>query len=73
VSKTILYIVTENPQVKHVSSNVEQTGVHEHGSEQRRKISSWVGKEAAGNERPLHYESITAAELYKKKDYVQRD
>jgi hypothetical protein len=52
---------------------VEQTGVHEHGSEQCREIGARIGKEAAWNERPLHYESIAAAELHNKKEHIQRD
>ena len=70
MSETIFYVVAENSQVKHVSSNVEQTGVHEHGSEQCREISAGVGKEAVWNECPLCYESVAATELHNKEEYI---
>src|SRR5580765_5906560 len=47
--------------------------MHEHGREERRKITEGVGKEAARNEGPLPNKSITAALLYKEKQDVQSD
>jgi hypothetical protein len=47
--------------------------MHEHRSEKGHKLTAHVGKEAAGNERPLHYEGIAAAELHKEKEHIQHD
>jgi hypothetical protein len=43
--------------------------MHEHGSEERQKITEGIGKEAAWNE----YKSVTATQLYKEKQDVQSD
>src|SRR6476620_9433533 len=45
--------------------------MHEHGSEERRKVSSGIGHEAPGNEGPLPDKRVTATELYKEEQDVQ--
>jgi hypothetical protein len=47
--------------------------MHEHGSEERQKITEGIGKEAARNESPLPNKSVTATLLYKEKQNVQSD
>ncbi len=47
--------------------------MHEHGSEERQKITGGIGKEAAGNKSPLTNKSFTATQLYKEKQDVQSD
>jgi hypothetical protein len=47
--------------------------MHEHGSEERQKITEGIGKEAARNESPLPNKSVTATQLYKEKQDVQSD
>ena len=47
--------------------------MHEHGSEERQKITGGIGKEAARNESPLPNKSVTATQLYKEKQDVQSD
>jgi hypothetical protein len=47
--------------------------MHEHGSEERRKISQGIGQEAPGNESPLPNKSVTATQLDKEKQDVQSD
>jgi hypothetical protein len=70
VSETVFYIVTEDPQVKHVASQVKPSGVHEHGREDGQKISAGIGKEATGNKGPRLNKSVTASQLYKEKQDV---
>jgi hypothetical protein len=45
--------------------------MHEHGSEERQRITEGIGKEAARNESPLPNKSVTATQLYKEKQDVQ--
>jgi hypothetical protein len=47
--------------------------MHEHGSEERKKITGGIGKEALGNESPFHNKSVTATQLYKEKQNIQSD
>jgi hypothetical protein len=47
--------------------------MHEHGSEERQKITEGIGKEPARNESPLPNKSVTATQLYKEKQDVQND
>jgi hypothetical protein len=47
--------------------------MHEHGREERQKITEGIRKESAGNERPLHNKSVSAALLYEEKQEVQSD
>jgi hypothetical protein len=47
--------------------------MHEHGSEERQKITEGIGKEAARNESPLPNKSVTATPLYKEKQDVQSE
>jgi hypothetical protein len=49
--------------------------MHEHGSEERQKITGRIGKEAARNESPLPNKrvTVTTTRLYKEKQDVQRD
>ena len=42
--ETVFYIVAEYPQVKHVASEVNSPGVHEHGAEERQEITSGIGQ-----------------------------
>jgi hypothetical protein len=70
VPETVFHIVTEDPQVKHVTSQVNPPGMHEHGSEERQKIAEGIGNEAARDESPLPNEGVTAAQLYKEKQDV---
>jgi len=59
--------------IRFVASEVNPPGMHEHGSEERRKITEGIGQKAAGNESPLHNKSVTATQLYKEKQDVQSD
>jgi len=63
--ETIFHIVAEDPQVQHVASQVKPPGMHEHGSEERRKITSGIGKEAAWDEGIPSNKSVTATLLQK--------
>jgi hypothetical protein len=45
--------------------------MHEHGSEERQKITEGIGKEAARNESPPFNKGVTATQLYKEKQDVQ--
>jgi hypothetical protein len=47
--------------------------MHEHGSEERQKITDSIDKETTGNESPLHNESVTAAQFYEEKQDIQSD
>jgi hypothetical protein len=47
--------------------------MHEHGSEERRKITGGIRKEAARNESPPRNKRITASLLDKEKHDVQRN
>jgi hypothetical protein len=47
--------------------------MHEHGSEERQKITEGIGKEAARNESPFPNKSLAATQLYKEKQDVQSD
>jgi hypothetical protein len=47
--------------------------MHEHGSEERRKITCWICLEATRNERPPPNKIFTSAELQKEKQNVERD
>jgi len=47
--------------------------MHEHGSEERHKITEGIGEEAARDERPLPNKSITTTHLDKEKQDVQSD
>jgi hypothetical protein len=57
--KTIFDVVSKDPQVKHVTSQVEPPGMHEHGSEEGQKFTPGIGKEASGDKCPLHDECFT--------------
>src|SRR5450759_2043827 len=69
----VFHIVAEDPQIKHVASEVNPSGVHEHGSEDGQEPRAGIGKEAAGDESPFHNKSITATQLYQEKQDVQSD
>jgi hypothetical protein len=47
--------------------------MHEHGSEERQKISGGIGKEAARHESPFPDKSVTATLLDEKQQDVQSD
>src|SRR4029434_2176327 len=47
--------------------------MHEHGSEERQKITGGIGKEAARNESPLANKRVAATQLYEEKQDVQSD
>jgi hypothetical protein len=47
--------------------------MHEHGSEERQKITGGIGKEAPRNESPVPNKRVAAAELYKEKQDVKSD
>jgi hypothetical protein len=47
--------------------------MHEHGGEERQKITGGIGKESARNESPLHNKRVTATQLDKEKQPVQSD
>jgi hypothetical protein len=47
--------------------------MHEHGSEKCRKIADGIGKEAAGNESPLHNKGVAAIHLNEEEQDVQDD
>jgi hypothetical protein len=47
--------------------------MHEHGREERQKITGGVSNEATRNESPLPNKSVTATLLYKEKMDVQSD
>jgi hypothetical protein len=47
--------------------------MHEHGREERQKITEGIGKETARNESPLPNKRVTAALLYKERQDVQSD
>src|SRR5450830_50792 len=69
----VFHIVTEDPQVKHVASEVNPSGVHEHGSEDGQETGAGIGKEAAGDKSPFHNESVTATQFYQEEQNVQSD
>jgi hypothetical protein len=73
VPETVFHIVTEDPQVQHVASQVKPPGMHEHGREDRQTIAEGIRKEAAGNEGPRLNKSVTAALLDKEEQDVQSD
>jgi hypothetical protein len=52
---------------------VKPPGVHEHGSEERQKIASGIGNEAAWDESPFRNKSVAPTQLYKEKQDVQSD
>jgi hypothetical protein len=41
--------------------------MHEHGCEERQKITDRIGEEAAWDECPLHNKSVATAQFYKEK------
>jgi hypothetical protein len=45
--------------------------MHEHGCQERQKITEGIGQEAARNESPPFNKSVTATQLYKEKQDVQ--
>jgi hypothetical protein len=47
--------------------------MHEHGSEERQKITEGIAKEAARNESPLSNKSVTATQFHIEKQDVQGD
>jgi hypothetical protein len=47
--------------------------MHEHGSEERQKITEGIANEAARNESPLSNKSVTATQFHIEKQDVQGD
>ena len=64
-------MVTENPQVEHISSQVNPPCVHKHGCKKRQRIIYGVADETAWNEGPPQNKSLTTKELDKEKQNVQ--
>src|SRR5262245_57111105 len=73
VAETILDIVTKDPKVEHVSTQMYPSGVHEHGGKQRWEIRGRIGEKPGRNERPLFNERVATAELDEEEQDVQRD
>ena len=71
--KPVFHVVAEDPQIKQVAAQVNPPGMHEHGREERHKISAGIGQKAAGDKGPLHDERIAAAQLYEEKQDIQGD
>src|SRR5262249_28888539 len=73
VAKSVLNVVTKDPQVEHVATQMQPPAVHEHGRKQRRELAGGIGQEAARHKRPLVYERVAAAELDEKEQHIQQD
>src|SRR6185436_7241287 len=63
VPEAVFHVVAENPQVKHVATQMKPAGMHEHGTEESRNVRERIGHEAPRHEGPLHDEGLAAVQL----------
>jgi hypothetical protein len=73
VPEPVFHIVTEDPQIEHVATQVKPPDVHEHGSDECQGLPEGVGKEAARDESPLLNEGVTPSQFYNEEQDVQSD
>src|SRR5262245_59664544 len=72
-SEIVLDVVAEDPEVEHVATEVQPTGVHEHGGEDGGDGAGRVLREAPRYEGPLVDERVAAAQLDEEKQDVERN
>jgi hypothetical protein len=73
VTETIFHIVAEDPQVKHITQEMQPPCMHEHGCEKRWEISNRICQETTGNESPALDKSFSIVEFQKEHQNVQGD
>src|SRR5688572_28619652 len=73
MSQTVFNIISKDPQVEHVSQEVNPPRVHKHGCEKCREIPNRVRQKTGGHESPALNKGISATEFQKENQHIHHD